>query len=265
MIKKKPDYLYKVHFLNMAIQISGRDHLYANHDVTFSPYKWLEIIHLLKHLIFPIIWWRNRCYWYNRILYLLNLALMQYWQSTQMLRLVIYCQNVDFSWFREIFVNKPNSVMPENVKIFNKFPFLIYRKIFILPCSWISRVNYKVAGFPLGKIGVRVMVLNVTFNNISAILWWLVHTQNRVMVFNVTFNNISAILWWLVHTQNRVMVFNVAFNNISVVSWRSLHTQWGLGLWCLTPLIFTLYRGGHYTYTHTHTPTHTHLYTMYMN
>jgi hypothetical protein len=247
----------------MAIQISGRDHLYANHDVTFSPYKWLEIIHLLKHLIFPIIWWRNRCYWYNRILYLLNLALMQYWQSTQMLRLVIYCQNVDFSWFREIFVNKPNSVMPENVKIFNKFPFLIYRKIFILPCSWISRVNYKVAGFPLGKIGVRVMVLNVTFNNISAILWWLVHTQNRVMVFNVTFNNISAILWWLVHTQNRVMVFNVAFNNISVVSWRSLHTQWGLGLWCLTPLIFTLYRGGHYTYTHT--PTHTHLYTMYMN
>jgi hypothetical protein len=49
-------------------------------------------------------------------------------------------------------------------------------------------------------------------------MWWFNKKEGRVMVFNVTFNNISAILmWWFNKKEGRVMVFNATFNNISVI------------------------------------------------
>ena len=42
------------------------------------------------------------------------------------------------------------------------------------------------------------------------------------MVLNTTFNNISAILMWWFNKEGRVIVFNTTFNNISVISWRSV-------------------------------------------
>ena len=93
--------------------------------------------------------------------------------------------------------------------------------------------------------GVRVMVFNATYINISAISWQSVllveetgiHRENQSchrflenLIFPLKnlvkkYNALSLNCWKCnssIIFNNRVMVFNTTFNNISVISWRSV-------------------------------------------
>ena len=81
---------------------------------------------------------------------------------------------------------------------------------------------------------VRVMVLNATFNNISAISWWLVllveenRVQDKTTNLSPDTDKLYHIMLYRVHLTISGFWFvlwclaNVTFNNIAVISWRSV-------------------------------------------
>jgi hypothetical protein len=81
--------------------------------------------------------------------------------------------------------------------------------LFDKACQWLATGRWFSSGFPVSTNkadhhDIAEILLKVTLSTIIIIMkqkvelsvWWRAYVRVKIMVLNVTFNNISAISWW---------------------------------------------------------------------